>query len=503
VALDAKGRVVARVGEREAEFGDSLAGAEVVADALRGYLSDDVWGAGEKLRRLAAAPVLSKSRDRIVGALYVGAETGKRLAEVWKKNLGVDVAVLLRKQVLSSTVPESLLSELPALIESHKQEIAEAKRTRALPLPVGSDRLLVVGAPFAGQAGEQDAYYVLIGKKAAASNPWALLSSTTAEDLKWTSFPWLALGGGLLAVLGIGLFLQHYEVESPLLRLRKEIRRVADGDMHKIDDTRFHGRFGGIARDVNAAIERFTHSTASSRSDASRSDISRKDFNAILDSPPERQSAGFASPGFAPPPPSYAPPPPAFAPSPAAFAPPPPAFAPPPATFAPPPATFAPPPPPPTFPPPQPPTLGDPWKAPPPPAPIASPSPTLSRSTSMGMPRATSTLPIEVDESPQARRSFGAELEDDSTSPIPAEEPTRTIDKLDPEEAHIREVFADYVSARRETGESTSSLTLEKFRAKLEANRQQLITKYSCRTARFSVYIKDGKAAIKATPVRE
>lgn len=77
------------------------------------------------------------------------------------------------------------------------------------------------------------------------------------------------------------------------------------------------------------------------------------------------------------------------------------------------------------------------------------------------------------------------------------------VGKVDAEEAHIREVFADYVSARRQTGESTSNLTLDKFRAKLQANREQLISKYACRTARFSVYIKDGKAAIKATPVRD
>jgi hypothetical protein len=108
----------------------------------------------------------------------------------------------------------------------------------------------------------------------------------------------------------------------------------------------------------------------------------------------------------------------------------------------------------------------------------------------------------EEDSAPR-RRPFDAELEEDTTSQLPSEEKTRTIDKVDPEEAHIREVFADYVSARRETGESIASLTLDKFRAKLEANRQQLVSKYHCRTARFSVYIKDGKAAIKATPVRE
>jgi len=42
----------------------------------------------------------------------------------------------------------------------------------------------------------------------------------------------------------------------------------------------------------------------------------------------------------------------------------------------------------------------------------------------------------------------------------------------------------------------------DKFFAKLRSNREQLIAKYNCRSARFSVYVKDGKAAIKATPVR-
>src|SRR6516162_9405937 len=82
VALDNKGRVIARVGgDNEKEYGDYIGGIEVVADALRGYLSDDVWGAGGKLERVAGAPVLSKSKDRIVGAVYVAAETGPSLVE--------------------------------------------------------------------------------------------------------------------------------------------------------------------------------------------------------------------------------------------------------------------------------------------------------------------------------------------------------------------------------------------------------------------------------------
>ena len=30
-----------------------------------------------------------------------------------------------------------------------------------------------------------------------------------------------------------------------------------------------------------------------------------------------------------------------------------------------------------------------------------------------------------------------------------------------------------------------------------------LVAKHNCRTVRFSVYVKDGKAALKATPVRD
>jgi hypothetical protein len=37
---------------------------------------------------------------------------------------------------------------------------------------------------------------------------------------------------------------------------------------------------------------------------------------------------------------------------------------------------------------------------------------------------------------------------------------------------------------------------------KLIRNREQLVKKYQCRTVRFQVYEKDGKAALKATPVR-
>ena len=195
-AVDNKGRVIARVGDNDKEYGDYINGAELVADALRGYLSDDVWGIGGKLQRVAAAPVLSKGRDRIVGAIYVGAETGDALVERLKKNLDVDVALLLRGKVIASSRAPGEVDALPELIGQHTQEIEAVKRTPALSLTAGQEKLLVVAAPFPGQAGEQQAYYALIGVQPAKTDLRSLLSNTTSDDLKWGHFPWLPVGLG-------------------------------------------------------------------------------------------------------------------------------------------------------------------------------------------------------------------------------------------------------------------------------------------------------------------
>lgn len=71
------------------------------------------------------------------------------------------------------------------------------------------------------------------------------------------------------------------------------------------------------------------------------------------------------------------------------------------------------------------------------------------------------------------------------------------------EEAHFRDVYQQFVRTRAECGEPAEDLTYEKFVVKLQKNKQQLVEKYGCRTVRFQVYVKAGKAALKAVPVRD
>ncbi len=71
------------------------------------------------------------------------------------------------------------------------------------------------------------------------------------------------------------------------------------------------------------------------------------------------------------------------------------------------------------------------------------------------------------------------------------------------DEGHFQEVYRDFVATREQCGEPADGLNFEKFAQKLRKNRDQLIQKYACRTVRFAVYVKDGKAALKATPQKD
>jgi hypothetical protein len=480
VAMEGKGRVVARLGDNDKEYGDYIGGAEVIADALRGYLSDDVWGTGGKLLRVAAAPVLSKNRDRIVGAIYVGAETGETLVERLKKNLDVDVALLLRGHVIASTRPVASLSMLPDLVEKHGKEIAEVKRTPAIPIVSGNDHLLAVAAPFPGQAGQQQAYYVLLGMQPAKSDLASLIAHTSSDDLKWGNFPWVPLLVGVFVMIGFGLFAQRQEVEAPLERIRKEVQQLARGELTKLHDTGFRAKFGGLARDINAALERYTHAPAAP------SEMAGKDLNAILSGRPgagagsakgstfDLPSHGSAFSGNTPAP-AFAPPPaPAFAP------PPPPSFMPPPpAAFNPGPASapFG--------------ALGGRSTFPP----AASKVPGI-KSTAWAPP------PLMAPSPPASLPTAALGGNDDD---VPDSEPTRIVpfDENEEEAAHFAHVYDEFVQVKKQCGEPSGGLTIDRFLVKLRDNKSALVAKHGCRTVRFSVYVKDGKAALKATPVRD
>ena len=78
---------------------------------------------------------------------------------------------------------------------------------------------------------------------------------------------------------------------------------------------------------------------------------------------------------------------------------------------------------------------------------------------------------------------------------------TRPAD-ADPDEAHFQETFQKFLDLRKQTGEAASQVSYDRFAAKLRKNREDLLAKHHAKGVRFSVYVKDGRAAIKAAAVR-
>ena len=71
------------------------------------------------------------------------------------------------------------------------------------------------------------------------------------------------------------------------------------------------------------------------------------------------------------------------------------------------------------------------------------------------------------------------------------------------ETAEWRRVYDEFLRLKKECGESTDGLNFEKFKTTLRKNRDQLLQRHGCKSVKFSVYVKEGKAALKANPIRE
>lgn len=66
-----------------------------------------------------------------------------------------------------------------------------------------------------------------------------------------------------------------------------------------------------------------------------------------------------------------------------------------------------------------------------------------------------------------------------------------------------KQTFEQFVAMRQKCGEPTTGLSFEKFQVQLRKNKEQLVKQYHCRRVKFTVYEKEGKAALKATPIKD
>lgn len=519
--VDDKGQTKAVNGLAEAlvpELIGSLAFQEVPSDESRVFsvtLETQVAGAASTSGMYVA--FLSKSGPEGHRVIAVeGLNTGPE--SMLRRVLGADnPAVLARRgKLLGEVIGDSTVAEeLEDLASKHRAEVPDVGASKVFTIGEGMNARIGALGRVPGPAGRGDngvMLAVMSGHTAAAGRQdlaEALAEARAQGGL--SSASWVLLAGLLLISGALAIYLPWLEGLGPMQRLSRELNAVAAGAQHSIFHDRYAASAGEVARAAAAAHEALRQAylaeleieeeevdeeaarprprTTRARRAVTRShrkaDTGRRSrVNKQVAVPEsaeteERPRTTGSAARRLPSSPSGEP-----AASPGVPTPVTPVGTPAPAS-----ALAAPVPAPRTTAPAPVPPAGPPMPAAPRPfvAPIPAPAPVPA-----ARPAAAAATP-----SPRS-----AEIEA-PTAPRPPVAVDASAASSDPRNAYYREVYDEFLQVKMACGEPTNNFSFDKFAKKLAKNSSDILKKRpEVEDVRFSVYVKDGKAALKAKIIK-
>ncbi len=449
--VDRKGRVVARVHLDDKDFGDVVAGRPLVDDALAGYLRDDLWADNGTMYFVSAAPVIKRDPPvAYVGAVVLGHKITNDLAQKLVSSLNVDVGFYLGDDDVagSRTIALDHAKMRDSVGKLSGPDVArDCQASRPFDLHAGNEDFTALVARLPGEVSSRQAYYTVLIKRPQAIGFAGTLKVVRQNDLALANFPWFLVGGAFVVLLGIGIFFMFIEGDRPLKRLVQDAVRLAKGEKDRMSEEAHGGKYGSIARSVNIHIDKLGREAKSARTN----------LDQLLGPAPEGSLGTIDLLAGALPPARPGGPAPAAPPPPSDF------------------------------------RFSD-SGARPSPIPVRSPSAPV-RTPSAPMAAAPPPPMAPMSKTPAPSLAPPLHLEEDILGSGGA--------TAGNDDAYFKQVFEQFISVKKSCGEPTSGLTLSKFSEKLVKNRDDLMAKTGCREVRFTVYVKDGKAALKATPVKD
>ena len=461
-AIDRDGRVVGQVGFDSWATSDDfeLGGYTAANDALHGWLRDDIWVFGSKMYFVAARPVEYDAAQRPAGAVIALHEVSKHYVDDLAKRTRTSLAFYAagRRIADGSAVEgfddqkfDAIANDLKSIDDKTyvDGERSEARMVR--------EDLGAMYARLPGDAWTQGAGFVVVRAQTLLGGPWGFLSG--ADDKDKATVPVFLLVVIVFLAGIIGLVFTWVEHSLPLHELATQAARFKGGGSEGLRVARFRGAYRIAAQGINQGIERAIESAGG---------MTRKpaDLESILGPTPVQPAMSAFSfpltegePIVEPrrPPPVH---PPARAPDPAV-------------------PVASTPLPPVRPPPPRPPPISEAGQGVRPPLPPAA-------------------LP---------RPMFDREYDDERTvvGAAPADviaQATGTHEAVGGN-AEWMAVFDEFIRTKAACGEQTDGLTFDKFVRTLRKNRDTLIERHGCSHVKFTVYVKDGHASLKATPVKD
>lgn len=465
-AVDRDGRVVGQFGYDSAnafvEF--ELGGYAAVYDALHGFLRDDTWVWGGRLARVVTRPVEDDVTQPPVGAViglrWVDNAFAKELGKRTRTNLaffafGQRVASAATTEGFDESTLEALGGDLKAVVED--KQFKEQGRTDVRPLGT-DDRGSVIFIRMPGEAWELGSGFAVARPRIAISDPIGFIKGADDQDkrnVKMWLVAALAVGGAFF-----GLVFSFLEHSRPMREMARQAARLKKGEIDQLQLPRFRGGFRPIAADINDGIQRVIEKGGgTARKPADLQSIlgpvpaqpNMSAFSFPLNDGPQAPSAGAPPPSANRPGLPGAPPPPLNRPAPGAPAP-----------------------------------------APRPIGPAGAPPP-----AGHGAPVAAANNSAELRPREEDERTMVAQPPADLIAA------TGSGPGVQDPAAEWHAVYEEFLKVKRECGEPTDGLTFDKFQQTLKKNRDALMERHACKRVKFSVYVKEGRVSLKATPVRD
>jgi hypothetical protein len=491
-AVDRDGLVVAQIGFDGVAGNDDfeLGGYPAVNDALHGWVRDDVWLLGSKMYVVTARPVEYDAAQRPAGAIVGLKEVSTKFATDLAKRARTNIAFYASGQKMAGGVGvEGFDAEKLDAVGNDLKNVVDKTYgdTGRSDVRMFSDDLGAMYDRLPGDVWTLGGGFAVVRGKTSLAGPMSFLS--TADDKDKANVPWLLLVAVVLGATIVGILFTLLEHTGPLKELVMQAERLKSGAMDSLQVARFRGSYRLAAQSLNQGMERAIEKAGG---------VTRKpaDLESILGPAPAQPSmsafsfpmapgadgavavpqvplnaapspvlpaAGMPSaPGLGAPRPLPAiakETPPVIVPTVPSNA----GRAPPPARPAPPPVGARPPP-----------VVAAPVKPPP-----------------------VAAVQNHDDDGDEDATMVGA---------VPAEllaQATGESRAASEEAADWLSVYEDFLRTKKQCGEPTDGLTFDKFSHTLKKNRDALISKHGCKRVKFSVYVKEGRASLKATPVRE
>ncbi|HWZ92117.1 MAG TPA: MXAN_5187 family protein [Polyangiaceae bacterium] len=440
-AVDQGGRVVAYLGYEQASgMSDfELGGYPVVADALRGYVRDDTLIL-DRIYRVVTRPVEYDTNSLPAGAIMGARIMDDRFARELSSRTGAAIAFYANGERVSSGSPEGFNTGQLDQIVGDMASLDQDDEYK----DKGRSKVRTIG----GLLGVQ--YSKLPGEAWQLGAGFAVARLPVAVDgplgfFKTADDKDKQKGNLPLAMViaviaaAIGIVFSVFEHTRPIRIFQSEAARLAKGETDQLQPSRFRGLFRKIASDLNDGMDAVLAKGGGPRRGPA-------DMKQVLgDIPDQPQMSAFSFPGD----PSSAPAPTAPASSPRV------------------------------------PSAPSNPRVPRPPGRPGAPAPGVD----LTMPEASIEDGSVQRRLPGAPGRPAAELAGWGGAPA--------------ELAEWHAVFNEFVNLKQQCGENTEGFTYEKFEQTLKKKNDELRNRHGAKRVKFSVYVKEGKAALKASPIMD